>query len=240
VLRDSLGVGVAVGVSGVAFGGTAVAAGLTVAQACALSLLAFTGASQYALIGAIAAGGNPLVGAAGALLLGARNAFYGLRLGQLLAPRGAARLAVAQVVIDESTAVTLAQPAGTPRRLLRLAFGATGGTVFVRWNATTLLGALGASAVGDPRAYGLDVAGPAAFLALLVPRLRDSRGGIWVAGLAVLLALGTTPLLPAGLPVLAAILAVPAIMLATRKTDRRGDRQDQADGKTDGKEVAVR
>lgn len=216
MLRDSLGVGVAVGVSGVAFGGTAVASGLTVAQACALSLLAFTGASQYALIGAIAAGGNPLVGAAGALFLGARNAFYGLRLGQLLAPRGAARLAVAQVVIDESTAVTLAQPAGTPKRLLRLAFGATGGTVFVLWNATTLLGALGASALGDPKAYGLDVAGPAAFLALLVPRLKDSRGGFLVAGLAVLLALGTTPLLPAGLPVLVAILAVPAVMLATR------------------------
>jgi predicted branched-subunit amino acid permease len=104
--------------------------------------------------------------------------------------------------------------------LLRLAFGATGGTVFVLWNATTVLGALGASALGDPRAYGLDVAGPAAFLALLVPRLKDSRGGLWVAGLAVLLALGTTPLLPAGLPVLAAILAVPAVMLATRKSDR--------------------
>jgi predicted branched-subunit amino acid permease len=224
VLRDSLGVGVAVGVSGVAFGGTAVASGLSVAQACVLSLLAFTGASQYALIGALAAGGNPLVGAAGALLLGARNAFYGLRLGQVLAPRGVGRLAVAQLVIDESTAVTLAQPAGTPRRLMRLAFGATGGTVFVLWNATTLLGALGASAVGDPRAYGLDVAGPAAFLALLVPRLKDSRGGSWVAGLAVLLALGTTPLLPAGLPVLVAILAVPAVMLATRKADRTGDK----------------
>lgn len=233
MLRDSLGVGVAVGVSGVAFGGTAVAAGLTVAQACALSLLAFTGASQYALIGAVAAGGNPLVGAAGALFLGARNAFYGLRLGQLLGPRGVGRLAVAQLVIDENTAVTLAQPAGTPRRLLRLAFGATGGTVFVLWNATTLLGALGASAVGDPRAYGLDVAGPAAFLALLVPRLKDSRAGIWVAGLAVLLALGTTPLLPAGLPVLVAILAVPAVMVATRK------REDPPAGRRAGDEREV-
>jgi predicted branched-subunit amino acid permease len=212
VLRDALGVGVAVGVSGVAFGGTAVAAGLTVAQACALSLLAFTGASQYALIGAVAAGGNPLVGAAGALLLGARNAFYGLRLGELLGGRGPGRRRAPQVLIDESTAVTLAQPAGTPRRLLRLAFGATGGTVFVLWNATTLLGALGASAVGDPRTYGLDVAGPAAFLALLVPRLREGRAAGWVAALAVLLALATTPLLPSGLPVLVAVLAVPAVM----------------------------
>lgn len=214
VLRDALGVGVAVGVSGVAFGGTGVAGGLTVAQCCALSLLAFTGASQYAFVASIAAGGNPLVGAVGAWLLGARNSLYGLRLAPLLRLRPAIRLAAAQLVLDETTAVTIAQPDRPSRRL---GFGATGITLFVLWNATTLAGALGATALGDPSRYGLDVAGPAAFLALLVPQLRAGRDRVAVAALAAALALVATPLLPSGVPILLAVTAVPLVLLATRR-----------------------
>lgn len=215
VVRDSLSVGVAVGVSGVAFGGTAVAAGLTVAQACALSLLAFTGASQFAFVAAIAAGGNPLLGTIGAIMLGARNSLYGLRLAPLLALRPAVKVAAAQLVIDESTAVTLAQP---DRESRRIAFTTTGVTIFVLWNATTLAGALGATALGDPSRFGLDVAGPAAFLALLVPQLRGSRTPAAVAILSAAIALGTTPLLPAGVPILAAVAAVPLALLARRRS----------------------
>ena len=213
VVRDALSVGVAVGVSGVAFGGTAVAAGLTVAQACALSLLAFTGASQYAFVASIAAGGNPLVGTVGALLLGARNSLYGLRLAPLLELRRGLKAAAAQIVIDESTAVALAQPDRASRRI---AFTTTGVTIFVLWNATTMAGALGATALGDPARFGLDVAGPAAFLALLVPQLRG-RTPVAVAALAAAIALGTTPLLPAGVPILAAVAAVPLVLLARRR-----------------------
>ncbi|BCJ29337.1 AzlC family ABC transporter permease [Actinocatenispora sera] len=218
VLRDSLGVGIAVGVSGVAFGGTAVAGGLSVAQAGVLSLLAFTGASQFALVAAVAAGGNPLPGAVGALLLGSRNALYGLRVGPLLGlTRTRQRLAAAQFVIDETTAVTLAQP---DRRSARLGFSATAATLFVLWNATTLAGAVGATALGDPSRYGLDVAGPACFLALLVPQLRGARERYWVAGVAVVLALATSPYLPSGVPILLATPAVPLVLLAGRRPDR--------------------
>ena len=71
---------------------TSAGAGLSLLQTCALSLLVFTGASQFALVGALAAGGNPLTAAAGAFFLGVRNAFYGLRLSQLLAlPRSCGR-----------------------------------------------------------------------------------------------------------------------------------------------------
>lgn len=214
MVRDALGVGVAVGVSGVAFGGTAVAAGLTVPQSCALSVLAFTGASQYALVGAIAAGGNPLVGVVGAVLLGSRNSLYGLRLAPLLRLRPAHRALAAQFVIDETTAVTLAQP-DLPAR--RLGFGTTAVSLFVLWNLTTLAGAAGAAVLGDPSRYGLDVAGPAAFLALLAPQLREGRERYWVAGLAVLIALASTPLLPSGVPILLAVLAVPAVLVAGRR-----------------------
>jgi predicted branched-subunit amino acid permease len=215
VVRDSLGVGLAVGVSGVAFGGTATAAGLTVAQACALSLLAFTGASQFALVAAVAGGGSPLLGSVGAILLGARNGLYAMRLRPLLGlPRWLA-LASAQLVVDETTAVTLAQPG---RRSARLGFTVTGISLFLLWNATTLAGALGATALGNPARYGLDAAGPAVFLALLAPMLREGKAERRVAVAAVVIALAVTPLLPPGIPILLALAAVPLVMLLPGRT----------------------
>jgi predicted branched-subunit amino acid permease len=213
VIRDALGVGIAVGLSGFAFGVTSAGAGLSVAQSCALSLLVFTGASQFALVGALGAGGSPFAAAAGAFFLGVRNAFYGLRLSELLRLPRAVRPLAAQWVIDETSAVTLAQP---DRRSARLGFTITGVSLYVLWNLTTLLGALGAAALGDPAAWGLDAAGPAVFLALLAPMLRgrDERA---VAGLAVLLGLVCLPLLPSGVPVLVAALAAPVVLAVTRR-----------------------
>jgi predicted branched-subunit amino acid permease len=208
VVRDALGVGVAVGLSGFAFGVTSAGAGLTLLQTCMTSLLIFTGASQFALVGALAAGGNPFTAAAGAFFLGVRNAFYGLRLSQLLALGRGVRPVAAQWVIDETTAVALAQP---DRRSARLGFTVTGASLYVLWNATTLLGALGAEAIGDTRAWGLDAAGPAVFLALLAPMLRGTVERA-VAVVAVLLGLGLLPVLPAGVPVLVAALAAPLVL----------------------------
>ncbi|MCY0938365.1 AzlC family ABC transporter permease [Streptomyces sp. H34-S4] len=208
VVRDALGVGVAVGLSGFAFGVTAAGAGVSTLQACVLSLLVFTGASQFALVGALAAGGNPFTAAAGAFFLGTRNAFYGLRLSQLLALPKAVRPLAAHWVIDETTAVALAQP---DRKSARLGFTVTGLSLYVLWNLTTLLGALGAEAIGDTRTWGLDAAGPAVFLALLAPMLKTSTERA-VAGLALVLGLGLLPVLPAGVPVLIAALAAPIVL----------------------------
>lgn len=208
VVRDALGVGVAVGLSGFAFGVTAAGAGISTLQACVLSLLVFTGASQFALVGALAAGGNPFTAAAGAFFLGTRNAFYGLRLSQLLRLPRPVRPLAAHWVIDETTAVALAQP---DRKSARLGFTVTGLTLYVLWNLTTLLGALGAEAIGDTRAWGLDAAGPAVFLALLAPMLKTSTERA-VAALALVLGLGFLPVLPAGVPVLIAALAAPVVL----------------------------
>ncbi|MFI7409843.1 AzlC family ABC transporter permease [Streptomyces sp. NPDC049627] len=217
VVRDGLGVGVAVGLSGFAFGVTSAGSGLTVVQTCALSLLVFTGASQFALVGALAAGGSPLTAAAGAFFLGVRNAFYGLRLSQVLSPTRAVRPLAAQWVIDETAAVALAQPT---RRSARIGFLVTGLSLYVLWNLTTLLGALGAEALGDTDAWGIDAAGPAVFLALLAPMLKSATERA-VAGLAVVLGLGLLPVLPAGVPVLVAALAAPVVLWADGR--RRGD-----------------
>jgi predicted branched-subunit amino acid permease len=200
ILRDSLGVGIATGAYGLSFGAVSVAAGLSVAQTCALSLLMFTGASQFALVGVLAAGGGPASGAVTALLLGTRSTLYGLRLAPLLGWQGRARAAAAQLVIDESTAMAVTR-ASTPAA--RLGFLATGLSIFLLWNLATLAGAVAGNALGDPRTYGLDAAVGAAFLALLWPRLQRRQGQL-VALAAAVVALGLVPVTAAGVPVLAA------------------------------------
>ncbi len=212
MLRAALAVGLATGAYGVSFGAIAVASGLSVVQACALSLLLFSGGSQFAMVAVLAGGGSPAAAIGTGVMLGSRNAFYGLRLAGLLRLRGVRRLLGAQLVIDESTAVATGQDT---EEAGRLGFWATGITIFVLWNLATLLGALGAGLVSDPRVLGLDAAAPAAFLALLAPRMRAREpwavalGAAVVAGLAV-------PYLPAGVPVLLAAVVAIGVGLADR------------------------
>lgn len=213
LVRDSLGVGIATGAYGVSFGAIAVTSGFTVLQACALSLLVFTGASQFALVGVVASGGAPMSGAITALMLGARNTLYGMTLASLLRLRGVRRLAAAQIVIDESTAMAL--KAKDPRDA-PLGFLATGVSVFVLWNAATLVGAVTGNAIGDPATYGLDAAVAAAFLALVWPRLSDLRSRL-TAVAAAALALSLVPVTQPGVPVMAAAGAALAGALLSRR-----------------------
>lgn len=200
VVRDSLGVAIATGTYGLSFGAVGVASGLDVAQTCALSLVMFTGASQFALAGVLGSGGTPLAGALTALLLGTRNTLYGLRMAPLLGYRGWRRVAAAQVLIDESTAMAVTRPS---RELARTGFLTTGVTIFVLWNLTTLVGAVAGEQLGDPRDLGLDAAVGAAFLALLWPRLGTPLLRV-TAVLAALVAAGAVTVTPAGVPVLVA------------------------------------
>jgi len=223
VVRTGLGVGVASGAYAVSFGALGVAAGLTIVQTCALSVLVFTGGSQFAFVGVVAGGGNPLSGAASAILLGARNGLYGVRLVPLLDVHGGRRLVAAQLTIDESTAVALANE-DSGRRAGQLGFWVTGLAIFLLWNLGTLVGAVAGSAVGDPKDFGLDAAAPAAFLALLAPRLRGRTE--WTAAvLAAAVAVVAVPLVPAGLPVLVAAV-VPVVMVLRHRDQPYVDTSD--------------
>lgn len=202
------------GLYGAAFGASASAAGLSIAQTCTLSLVMFTGASQFALIGVLGSAGAPAAAIGTALLLGVRNSLYGLRLADPLGLRGARRMLAAQGVIDETTAVAIAQP-DAPR--LRLAFVVTAVSLYVGWNLSTLLGALGAELLGPTAQAGLDAVVPAAFLALLWPRLRQGAEHRIVAVAGAALALALTPVVPAGLQV---IIAAAAVLLGLRRTAR--------------------
>lgn len=204
IVAEATVIGLATGAYGISFGALAITSGLSIWQAAALSALMFTGASQFALVTVLGAGGSPVAAVAGGALLGVRNMFYGLRVRQLLQPGPMRSIPAAQLTIDESTAMALAHnhpPAPRPA----LAFWSTGIAVFVLWNAGTLIGAFGADAIGDPTRWGLDAAVPAAFLALLWPQI-TSRKLLTVAALAALLAITLTPLLSPGLPVLCAAL----------------------------------
>lgn len=180
-----------------------------------LSLLVFTGASQFALVGVIASGGAPLSGALTGLLLGTRNTLYGLRLAPLLDWRGWRRAAAAHLLIDESTAMSVNRESTAAARV---GFLSTGLSVFLLWNLATLGGAVAGEALGDPRTYGLDAAVGGAFLALLWPRLRNRRNRV-TAVLAAALALALVPATPAGVPVLAAAVVALAMGLLTHSAD---------------------
>ena len=200
VLRDSLAVAIPVGTYGAAFGAASIASGFSVFQTCLLSLLLFSGASQFAVVGVMGAGGSALSAIATGSLLGLRNGLYGLRMAPLLKLRGAKKVIGAQITIDESTGVALNQEA-RGRQASAYGFWATGIGVYIFWNLFTLIGALGAQSIGDPSAWGLDAAVPAAFLGLVWPRLTDKKTKL-VALLAGALALVLIPIAPAGVPII--------------------------------------
>ncbi|WP_231604837.1 AzlC family ABC transporter permease [Salinibacterium sp. SWN139] len=220
-IRSSFAVGLAVAAYGISFGALAVAAGLDVWQACVLSLLMFSGGSQFALVGVLATGGTAAGGAAiaSAVLLGARNSLYALRVAPMIGSGFAKRLLAGHWTIDESTAVSTAQPTLASQRA---GFWWTGAIIYVGWNLTTLVGALIGDQLGDVSQYGLDAAAAAAFLGLLWPRLKQLQPIVVAVGAAVVAAV-LMPVLPAGLPVLAATLVAVAVgltnWLGTRESD---------------------
>ena len=194
-----------------AFGAAGVAAGFSILQTSLLSLLTFSGASQFALVGVMGAGGTAISGIATAALLGFRNGLYGLRMSPLLKTKGAKRLLAAHITIDESTGVALSQES-LGEHAMRSGFWLTGIGVFSFWNLFTLVGAFGAKAMGNPAAWGLDAAVPAAFLGLVWPRLTSMSNRL-LSIAAMVVALALTPFVPAGLPIIATAFLALAIGL---------------------------
>lgn len=209
VLRQSVSVGVATGAYGISFGALSVASGLSILQTVALSVLLFSGGSQFAVVSILGAGGTGPAAVATSTLLGVRNGLYALQTSRILQVDGLRRLLAAHVTIDESTAVAVGQQ---NRHAGRLGFWVTGLAVFALWNLMTLVGAFVGNALGEPERWGLDAAAAAAFTALLWPRLR-SRDAAATMVLAIAIALLTSPVLPVGVPVILTVLAAVVIGL---------------------------
>jgi predicted branched-subunit amino acid permease len=207
----SVGVAAAVALYGISFGALAVASGLDVWQAQVLSLFMFSGGSQFALIGLIAAGAPGLTSILVAGLLGVRNGLYSLRTAPLVGKGFFRRLLAGQLTIDESTAVALAQPTLAASRV---GFWVTGVGIYIGWNSMTFVGAILGDALGDVSAFGLDAAAAAAFMGLLWPRL-TARDPIVIAVVAAVVTAIAIPFAPTGVPVLLAALV--AFVFATVK-----------------------
>jgi 4-azaleucine resistance transporter AzlC len=201
---QSLSVSITVGLYGTAFGAASIAAGFSVLQTCLLSLLTFSGASQFAVAGVMGAGGTAISAIATASLLGTRNMLYALRMAPLLRVTGLKKIVAAHITIDESTGVAISQEKlGT--QAMKHGFWLTGFGVYIFWNLFTFLGALGAQAMGDPSAWGLDAAVPAAFLGLLWPNLTNNfERALAVSGLVMAVVL--SPVLSAGLPIISTVV----------------------------------
>tara|TARA_B110000003_G_scaffold161945_1_gene161961 strand:- start:519 stop:1184 length:666 start_codon:yes stop_codon:yes gene_type:complete len=198
IIRNSILLGLAVGIFGLTFGVLATASGLTVAQSLAMSLFTFTGASQFAFVGLLGAGGGVTAALLSALLLAARNGLYAASIATLLPKSRFRKALAAQLVIDESTAMATAQknPDASKR-----AFWATGLAIYLFWTLGTLLGALCGDLIGSPDAWGLDAAFPAGFVALLIPHLRNHAALVAALSGAVITVIAV-PVLPIGVPVL--------------------------------------
>jgi predicted branched-subunit amino acid permease len=123
------------------------------------------------------------------------------RSGRRRLARTARQLVGTHLITDESVAFALRQ-ADPARR--RAAFWSCGAGLFAIWNVTVLLGVLAGSMIRDTNAFGLDSTFPAVMLALALPTL-TSRSTWVAAGTGAVIAVALTPVLPAGLPLLAAL-----------------------------------
>lgn len=227
LVRNAVGLGLAVGAYGLSYGALAVSAGLSVLQAQLLSLLLYGGSSQLALVGTLAAGAGSPAAAATGVVLGIRNLFYGVSLRSVLRPRPTHLVPVAHLMSDESAAMAFGRP---DRATARRAYLISGLTVFVCWNLATLAGSLAGSLMTDPEALGLDVASSAAFLALVAPRLKDRAHRV-VFALACLVSVGLSPFLDAGLPVVLAGTAALSVLLVPEAALRPRESSEPAAGR---------
>lgn len=203
-LRDALALAAALAVVGISFGALSTAAGVPTIITLALSLLVFAGGSQFLVVAVAAAGGNPVAAVVGGLMLNARLLPYGLAMGGIVGDGLPARLLGAHILVDESVAFSRARGDG-PRA--RVAFWLSGSLAFVFWNCGAALGMLAGGALPDPSVVGIDATFPAALFALLLPSLGKAdvrRVGLGAAAVALV----ATPFLPAGLPVLVAVLGL--------------------------------
>jgi len=212
LLRDVAAVALGAAVTGASFGAIAVGSGLPWWLPVLMSLLIFAGGSQFMAVGIVAAGGSPAAAVLAGLVLNARHLPFGLAVGDVLGKNPLARVVGSHLLIDESTAFAMSQK--DPARA-RAAYWACGVSLFFCWNVAVLVGALAGQAIGDTAAFGLDAAFPAAMLTL--PALKDAatRNAALVGAV---IALATTPFLPAGVPVLLALVGLFAFR-ATKKEE---------------------
>src|SRR3954465_13987507 len=181
------------------FGVLAREAGFSAVQAIVMSAIVFAGSAQFAALAIVAAGGGLGAAVAAAAMMNSRFLPMGIALAPSLPGGPVSRAAQGQTVVDASWAMANRGDGTFDRWFL---FGSTA-VQYVTWVTGTVVGALAGDVLGNPKKYGLDAIYPTFFLALLLVELRNRRAP-WVAALGAAIALALVPVVPPGLPVLAA------------------------------------
>jgi 4-azaleucine resistance transporter AzlC len=208
--RATAPLAIAVVAFGASFGILARDAGMGIVAPIVMSVTTFAGSAQFAVASVLESGGAVAAAIVAAVLLNLRYVAIGVSVAPALRGSAPRRVAEAQLAVDESWAVASRGGRVDRGRLL-----GAGCVLMASWLAGTVAGTLGGSALGDPADYGLDAMFPALFLALLVGQLDGRRARIAaVAG--ALIALALTPVVPPGLPIVAAALGA-VIALSVRE-----------------------
>jgi 4-azaleucine resistance transporter AzlC len=198
--RAAAPLAIAVVAFGASFGVLARDAGMGVAAPIVMSLTTFAGSAQFAVVSVLGSGGAVAAAIVAAVLLNLRYLAIGVSVAPALRGSAPRRVTEAQLAVDESWAVAQRDGRVDRGRLL-----GAGTVLMASWIAGTVAGVLAGSALGDPADYGLDAMFPALFLALLVGQV-DGRRARVSALAGGLIALALTPVLPPGLPIVAATL----------------------------------
>jgi 4-azaleucine resistance transporter AzlC len=199
-IRLALPLAVAVLAFGISFGVLAREAGMGTLAPFVMSTTTFAGSAQFAVASVLSTGGGLAAACVAAILLNARYAPIGMSVADALSPGRLKRLLEAQLVVDESWALSNRGGGRFDRRIL---IGA-GAALYVAWVGGTALGIVGGNLVGDPENLGMDAAFPALFLALLVGQIRSRRAAL-AAVLGGAIALAATPFTKPGIPLIAAV-----------------------------------
>lgn len=200
-VRAALPIAITVPLFGISFGVLARAADMGVVAPIVMSATTFAGSSQFAVASILDEGGGLAAAIVAALLLNARYAAIGVSVAPLFRGSRLRRLLQAQLIVDESWALS-ARPDGTYDRSVLLGAGLT---LYITWVLGTTLGVLGGGFLGDPERLGLDAAFPALFLALLAGQL-TSRRAVAAALAGGSIALILLPFTPPGVPIVVAVL----------------------------------
>ena len=205
IRAQAISIGLAISPFGLAFGALCAESGVGVWEALGFSSLVFGGSSQFAAVSVLADDGTVIAAVTAGLLLNLRSLAFGVSIAPSLKGSLLWRAGVSQLMIDESTAIGSSQ---STHELRRYGYLWGGLSVFVLWNATTLIGvSVLSEAESLIRDLGIDATIPAAFLGLIWNKLENAKHRT-VALIGAITALILIPITPAGIPVIAAASAI--------------------------------
>ncbi|WP_375083554.1 AzlC family ABC transporter permease [Providencia sp. SKLX074055] len=188
---------------GISYGALAHSQGVDFWVPLTLSILVLAGASEFLFIGVIFTGGSPISAALAGLLVNSRHIPFSFAVGDLTG-KGKKALLGYHIMNDESVVFGLAQETEKEKRA---AFWLCGIGILLCWPLGVIIGEVLGSFMDDTHVFGMDAMFPAIILALSLPALKDKRLRL-TAIIGAVIAVATTPYLPAGIPVLLALLSL--------------------------------